>query len=452
MTRAIAGSLVLLLLAPSAARAVDLGTHLSYRGSVAKLSKEGTPGEAEKTFDLQIWAVAAEGGQTTLVWLLDESGRGGWSWMNRFGTWNVDGQYATSGTGPALLYDRDGRESVLDVPCPFVKAPIELKPEATWEQGRTRYVVTEQRELEGQPCWRIRVSNELGRKRIVWLPKADDAVVGIDERIFMGQGEEYELQLRLAGQATLTADEARQRHADAQALVDLRQALGRGVRSDSDGLTPKEREVLAKRLPDLRKAIPHGPLAAIVAAAARELETEAGKADRLAELAAKHRGKEIESFELAGLEGASLSDAACRGRVTVLHFWEYRDDPLKEPYGQIGYLDFLFDKRRGRGVAVYGVAVDSRLSDGATRPAATRSARKLVSFMNLSYPILLDNGDVLQKFGDPRLAGGRLPLFVLIDGNGKIAHYNVGCYEVDRDAGLKALDDAITAALSTTKP
>jgi hypothetical protein len=40
-----------------------------------------------------------------------------------------------------------------------------------------------------------------------------------------------------------------------------------------------------------------------------------------------------------------------------------------------------------------------------------------------------------------------LPLFVVIDPDGRIAHYFVGCYEVERDAGLKQLDEAVSAAL-----
>ena len=35
--------------------------------------------------------------------------------------------------------------------------------------------------------------------------------------------------------------------------------------------------------------------------------------------------------------------------MLVLHFWDYRDKPLRQPYGQVGYLDFLrrkFDSDR----------------------------------------------------------------------------------------------------------
>ena len=36
----------------------------------------------------------------------------------------------------------------------------------------------------------------------------------------------------------------------------------------------------------------------------------------------------------------------------------YRDTPLEEPYGQVGYLDFLLRKRSDKGVQVLGVLVD----------------------------------------------------------------------------------------------
>ena len=171
------------------------------------------------------------------------------------------------------------------------------------------------------------------------------------------------------------------------------------------------------------------------------------RASEVAEMAARFEGKPAPMFSLEGLAGAKLADADLKGQVTILHFWDYRDEPLREPYGQIGYLDLLLDKRKADGVTVYGVAVDARLADEAKRGAAARSAGKLVSFMNLSYPLLLDAGTVLKQFGDPRLVGAQLPLFVVIDAEGKIAHYFVGCYEVDRDAGLKQLNEVLNATL-----
>jgi hypothetical protein len=98
-------------------------------------------------------------------------------------------------------------------------------------------------------------------------------------------------------------------------------------------------------------------------------------------------------------------------------------------------------------VRVYGVAVDARLRDEQERGAALRSIRKFGTFMNLGYPVLLDDGTLLKKLGDPRQLGAELPLFVLIGRDGKIVHYHVGNYEVDVNQGLKELDAAVGEAL-----
>jgi alkyl hydroperoxide reductase subunit AhpC len=175
---------------------------------------------------------------------------------------------------------------------------------------------------------------------------------------------------------------------------------------------------------------------------------QSGRAGAVSELAAKAIGKKLSEFKSVSTENEEVTHEDLGGKVTVLHFWEYRDEPLKEPYGQVGYLDFLYHQRQRAGLNVYGVAVDGRLADEATIPAARRSARKLREFMNLSYPVLLDRGDLLKQLGDPRILGASLPLFVVIGADGAISHFHVGMYEVTREQGLKELDEAVTAALN----
>lgn len=97
---------------------------------------------------------------------------------------------------------------------------------------------------------------------------------------------------------------------------------------------------------------------------------------------------------------------------------------------------------------MYGVAVSSDLDLPASRDRVIRSVKKLKAFMNLGYPVLLDGGDVLKKFGDPRPLGARLPLFVVIGPDGKIAHYHVGHYKVHPDRGLEELDRVVGKLLA----
>ena len=150
-------------------------------------------------------------------------------------------------------------------------------------------------------------------------------------------------------------------------------------------------------------------------------------------------------FVLKLVSKGVLESQSLKGKTVILHFWQYADKPLSEPYGQVAYLEFLFNKRKQMNVEVVGVAMNPSLQQQDTSRQAIRSARKLTEFMNLSYPIGYDDGSLLQTFGDPRPAGGQLPLWVVLSPAGKVVHYHSGFYEVDVREGLKQLDGVVTA-------
>jgi hypothetical protein len=101
---------------------------------------------------------------------------------------------------------------------------------------------------------------------------------------------------------------------------------------------------------------------------------------------------------------------------------------------------------------VVGIAVNEDFANPEKRGSAVARTRKLRSFMNLTYPILRDNGSFLERVGDPRLTGAKLPLYVVLDRTGKVEQYHVGFYEVDRDRGLKALDETIERLSAAKRP
>jgi thiol-disulfide isomerase/thioredoxin len=150
-------------------------------------------------------------------------------------------------------------------------------------------------------------------------------------------------------------------------------------------------------------------------------------------------------FEL--YRGSSFADASLKGKVTILHFWDYKDSPLSPPYGQVGYLDFLSRKYADKGLQVVGVVVRPELEDPAQRTRVRASTRKFASFMNLSYPVVADIEGYISELGDPRRAGAKLPLFIVLDKSGKVIHYKVGFYEVDRQVGLRKLHDLVKEQL-----
>jgi peroxiredoxin len=441
-----------LLLAPMAVgddATLQSASLLSYRGSVAARREDRTTAEAEKTFDWMLLVSQADGQRRQLSWAVEERGRGAWPWVERFGQLSLpdDGQPAAAAM-PAIVYDRDESASVIELPLPFLTSQEPLEEGASWTAAGQRYAVQKPARLDGRDVWPIQVANNYGPKRMLWVERQSGLVIGINERVFMGMGQEYELQLRLVGQEQLDAPRKAAMEAAFTALVQLRSRLNLPGRKTALVFNAKQREILSAELPRIEAIVKDETLARIVRVGARDLELQNDRAGNVRKLLTEFEGKAAPRFELAGLTGEKLTQADLLGQVTVLHFWDYRDSPLLEPYGQTGYLDFLAQRRKNDGVKVFGVAVDGRLNEEPARGEALRGIRRLKAFMNLSYPILLDGGSLLKQLGDPRLVGAELPLFVVIGRDGKIAHYRVGHYEVDRNDGLKELNAAVSAALA----
>lgn len=427
---------------------LDVGTQLVYRGSVALLEETGETAPPEKRFDLTFLVAERHADGVDVCWWLQESGRGEWIWAERFGRARVDWDGQSSASGPSLWYDHGETSNVLGIPFPWVEAGVELAPGATWnDAGGLTYNVMEPARLDGRETFRVQVNDNYGRKRLVWLAPDNPVCVALAERVFMLMGTEFELSMHLISSEQLPAEAAQREIARCNALVALREALERPARSESTAWTDEQLALLEEKLPELLVQIDSGPLQRIAQAAERDWQLQSGRADDVARLIAAHEGRKVEAFRLEGSSCETLTEADLDGQVTVLHFWDYRDEPLQEPYGQVGYLDFLYGQRKAAGLKLYGVAVDGRLADETTRGAAIRGVRKLKSFMNLSYPVLLDEGILIKQFGDPRVVGAALPLFVVIGADGRVIHYHVGHYDVDRDRGLEELDRRIVDAL-----
>lgn len=422
-----------------------VGTQLNYRGSLEQ------PGVAasRKAFDLTYWVSKSDAGGMQLWWLVDERGHGEWPWPEHFGRLSLDADGQTTSPVPTLCYDRGEGQSIVPLPGPrlYVEQATAEKPlaaEVEWKHDKLFYRVEKPTERAERQVWKVEVRDPFGPKRTIWADRNNLLLVAMSERVTMGRGDEYALKLDLVGSEQIPADALAKLSAAGEALSLLRGKLA--IKSDTASATwtPQQVAVLEKELPALQKLSASTALEKLVATAARDLSLQSGRNTAVAELASKFVGQKVESFSAQSLSGDKLSQDDLAGKVTVLHFWEYRDQPLQEPYGQVGYLDFLAHRHQASGLKVYGVAVDGRLADDKTRAAAVSSVKKLKAFMNLSYPVLLDAGPLVKQFGDPRIVGSTLPLFVVIGPDGKIAHYHVGTYEVRQDQGLKELDQVVT--------
>jgi hypothetical protein len=434
----------LLLSAPP----VEPGTQFTYAGQMVPAKDDGDA--AIKKFSLTYIAFGSDEGSADLAWVLDESGRGSWTWLDHFGRSAVALARSASeesvDASPALLYERAEGKSVVPIIAPLFVAPKELAKDAAWEEGRLEYKVLGQATKAGRMCWEINIRSPYGHKRTLWVDQGSPLVVAVNETVFIGQGDEHKLTFTLTESKQLEPGELDRTTAALESWVKLREQLGWKSRDKGTELSDEQIATLKAELPKVAENAA-GPLDSIAAAAAKDATGQKNRAGAVAALREAAIGQPLGPIKLDELSGKPVTHEDLAGKVVVLHFWEYRDTPLEEPYGQIGYLDYLSRRRGEAGVLVYGVNVDPRLGDEETRRASIGAARKLKAFMNLSFPVLLDEGTLLKRLGDPRRGGGKLPLFIVVGKDGKIAEYHAGLYDVNSNEGLAELNAVIEKQL-----
>ncbi|MDX1970419.1 MAG: hypothetical protein SFV23_24835 [Planctomycetaceae bacterium] len=422
--------------------AVPAGTELKYTG---KLEKAETQAAAvDKTFSLTVLVTAP--GQ--FAFLVDERGGGGWNWPQRFGF--VD-RADDKAVGVRLLYDFEGSPTPLPVRQPFFEFMDRLTPNSQWTESGGQYSFLRDRMLNGRDVAVVEVTLDRGRRQQLQIERSSGLVAALEERLFLGRGDAFRLTMQLEGTRVVEPAELESAVKITRALFDLQEQL-----SPPDAL---HRSILTAAEIDRAQQVVTalGPVGdttwgRLVTAIQRDLTVQSRRLEGVTGLEKKYLGQSAAvSGEWKRLDGQPLATSETLGHTTVLHFWEYGGEKLIEPYGQVGYLDFLNNRRGKLGVKVVGVAVDPRFADASQARAAARSIRKFQEFMNVSFPITVDDGTLLTKFGDPRTLGSELPLWVVVGHDGKIAHYKVGYYDLKPDEGLRELDAAVVEALKKEK-
>jgi len=443
--------LCVLVAAEAWAAPPPVGSHWRYHG-VLDLAVAGGGIGTDKPFTVDWFLAAADETGARLYWTVEENGRGRFPWTERFGLLDLDKNWRPlrDDALPAIVYQYTDGTGVVPVPAPFLSHEEGFAAGREWKVGQEIFSVEGLEKKGNTDCWLIEAQHPTGRHKLFWIEKKSPVAVAYASRVFLNMGTEYELQVRLESQEVWPAERTAQQAAAFDALLAVRGKVAPAERNLTVEWTPEQRTLLTAALPALPAPAQDGLLAKIVTAARQDLQDQTSRAGSVADLVKQFVGKRIEPFTARQLSGSDVKAQDLQGAVTVLHFWGYQGAPLEEPYGQVGYLDFLAHQRKSDNVRVYGIAVDERLGDDATRGLALRSIGNLKSFMNLSYPILLDNGNLLRQFGDPRRIGATLPLFVVLDAEGRILHYQVGFYRVVPDRGLSDLD-AIVREAATKK-
>lgn len=451
--------IVCLSLVAGAASLDDGALELRYNGSLDKATRDGE-GSPAKRFSLFFLLSKPENGRRELAWTLDERGGGGWAWPERYGMSELDPQLVPANKTPQrLLYDHQGTPTVIPLPAPLFAAWDKLKAGATWNEGKEAWEVKQSTKFMDRKCWEVHSTTGFGRRKTFWVDEQVPVVLGLEERVFIGQGEEYTLKLQLSGQKTLSAEEATKFSLPLKSLLALQAAVARPENEHRAELSEVQLKAVVAALPELTAQATDTPWSALVTSISRDTKAQNQRFDEVGRLARKYIGQAAPDFAATTLDKKAVESKLLKDKILVLHFWEYQNEPLVEPYGQTGYLDHLYSRRRKLGVEVMGVAVDNKLADPTSKATATRSVQKFKEFMNLSYPIIIDDGSLAAKFGDPRRAGAHLPLWVIVGADGKILHYSVGFFKVNPDEGLRELDDLLVktirdarAAQSEKKP
>ncbi len=423
--------------------AVPTNVEWQYAGTLQR-SNPGTDGNvSEKKFSLIVVAWKTEG-DNALAYLTDDRGEGAWAWPERFGVLNLPG----NATNVAKIRHKfDGNDYAIPLRRPVFEFADRLNGAAEWTDGRDKYVRGGSKKVADRDCTVIEATLDRGRRQTLAIETTTGLLVQLQERLFLGRGDAFELTLQLEEVRALDAAESKSAQATSEAVIALQTALNRTGETRPAELSREQTQLTTAALPELKKSAAGTMWARFVETIERDLAQQSRRLDGVAGLAQKFVGQPASMPPLRLINGGELKADDFKGQTTVLHFWEYNGEKLVEPYGQVGYLDFLHNRRAKLGAKVVGVAVDARLATAGESNAAVRSFKKLQEFMNLSFPIATDDGKFLATLGDPRSLGSGLPLWVVVGHDGVITHYHVGTYDIQPDEGLKQLDAAVVAAL-----
>jgi len=410
--------------------------HSFFAGSL--LQRGDSEEEILRRFEVQMLS----SGSQHFFHVMDDS-RVGCPWPDSYG--RTGPASPPDSVQPHLVYPYDGNTSLIGLPPLIVSLPEAVNANASWNQAGWQLTAIEQQNTDGVPTWSVEAREPRGRQQTLTVDAATGATLRAEADVFMGQGDQFRLTLVRTSVKPLDAAVATRMTELQRELLTLQAVLKR--RPDAF-----QHELSARQVADVMAAIDRltalskdTPLDSLVKQLTTDAEQQQKRLVSIASRAGELMNSAAPPFALTLVSGGTLESASLKGKTVILHFWDYRDTPLSEPYGQTGYLEFLFSQKKKMNVEVIGISTNPDFHTSENLSRGRRSARKLSEFMNLSYPIGHDDGSLLKSFGDPRDTRGQLPLWIVLRPDGKVAHYHAGFYEVDTALGLKELETVLAA-------
>ena len=132
------------------------------------------------------------------------------------------------------------------------------------------------------------------------------------------------------------------------------------------------------------------------------------------------KDKEAPDFELVSFDNKSISLSKMRGKAVLLDFWELWCGPCLESMPKV---QKLYDTYKEKGLLVYGVTNETK---------QIQSSKQSVQDRKISFPMLIGNEQLKKNY---KL--NAIPLYILIDKNGKVVFVSEG-YSDNMEAAIKA--------------
>ena len=118
------------------------------------------------------------------------------------------------------------------------------------------------------------------------------------------------------------------------------------------------------------------------------------------------------SFQLATLDGQSVTSESLRGKVVLVNFWATWCPPCRV---EMPGFQAVYDRKRSQGFVVVGISTDAGGSDG---------VRAFLAAHHITYPVAMASASIVRDFGGANV----LPTSFLIDRQGRIRNEVRGAF------------------------
>ncbi|MBT7918415.1 MAG: hypothetical protein HN617_12815, partial [Planctomycetaceae bacterium] len=325
---------------------------LVYQGTM--VPDDGDATTSTKEYKITVLRDRGDDGGV-LYWTIRENGRGELSWIEQFGVsrW-IDGNgfnlqsSRTSLANPLILFNSENHTSLIPLALFQIADGGKINMDTVWKQGGLSYRVTEREQMNGKSFWRVLGFNSFGTKRTVWV-SADGVINRLEERVTVGQGERHTLEYRLVKREVVSDEACDKTIAAFAEFTSLRDQLELDLPSKEVVWDDEQLKLLRAQSDKLIEIAKTTTLADLSLIAKKDVQSQNGRRGGVASLTTRAMGKVVTTpgFEL--YRGSGFDEASLKGKITILHFWDYKDSPLTPPYGQVGYLDFLSRKYADKG-------------------------------------------------------------------------------------------------------